>query len=167
RRAAPRAVVFADDGWAQEGRRRSEPEGPRRPRGARRGCLREAGRGGEGAAVGRVASAADLATLQARLETVASLDAAALDALEIAVLGRKQGELTAALKALATLPIEERKAAGAALNALKLRFESAIAERREALVSESRRASRAALDLTMPGRAAWTGTRHPVSDVID
>lgn len=114
-----------------------------------------------------MASAADLASLQARLETVASLDATALDALEIAVLGRKQGELTAALKALAALPIEERKAAGAALNALKLRFESAIAERRDALVSESRRARRATLDLTMPGRAAWTGTRHPVSDVID
>jgi phenylalanyl-tRNA synthetase alpha chain len=113
-----------------------------------------------------VAHAADLAALRARLEAVASLDAAALAALETAVLGRKQGELTAALKALASLPLDERKAAGAALNALKLEFEAAIAERRAALAADSRRASRAALDLTMPGRAQWTGTRHPVTDVI-
>jgi phenylalanyl-tRNA synthetase alpha chain len=113
-----------------------------------------------------VAHAADLAALRARLEAVASLDAAALAALETAVLGRKQGELTAALKALATLPLDERKAAGAALNALKQEFEAAIGARRRTLADENRRASRAALDLTMPGRAQWLGTRHPVTDVI-
>jgi len=113
-----------------------------------------------------VAPAADLATLRAKLEAVASLDAAALAVLETAVLGRKQGELSAALKAVATLPLEERKAAGAALNALKAEFESAIAARREALAQAARTARRTALDLSMPGRAQWVGTRHPVTDVV-
>jgi hypothetical protein len=69
-----------------------------------------------------VAYAADLTQLRARLAAVATLDGAALAAEEIAILGRKQGALTASLKALATLPLEERREAGAALNALKLEF---------------------------------------------
>jgi phenylalanyl-tRNA synthetase alpha chain len=113
-----------------------------------------------------VASAADLATLRAKLEAVASLDAPALAALETAVLGRKQGELSAALKALASVPIDERKAAGAALNTLKLEFEAAIAARKTELADQARSSRRAALDLSMPGRPQWVGTRHPVTDVI-
>jgi phenylalanyl-tRNA synthetase alpha chain len=113
-----------------------------------------------------VADATDLAPLRARLAAVAALDAAALAAEEIAILGRKQGELTARLKALATLPLEERREAGAALNALKLEFEAAIDERKQALAGASKAARRADLDLTMPGRARWVGSRHPVTEVV-
>ncbi len=109
----------------------------------------------------------DLAGLEARLGAVASLDAAALDAEEIAVLGRKQGELTHRLKALATLPIEERRTVGPALNSLRVRFEEAFAARRAVLAAAERQASSAGIDLSMPGRAAWTGTRHPVTMVVD
>ena len=108
----------------------------------------------------------DLDGLLPRLEAMLSLDAAALEAEEIAVLGRKSGALTAALKRVAALPIEERKRYGAAVNQLKARFEAAFAARREALEEERRRWEQAGRDLTMPGRRRWVGAEHPVTRVV-
>lgn len=110
---------------------------------------------------------ASLDVLRQRLAALVSLDAGALAAEEIAVLGRKQGELTHQLKALATLPIEEKRVRGAALNALKLKFEAAIAVRRAELAQAASAAETNDLDLSMPGRQPWIGTRHPVTVVID
>ncbi len=114
-----------------------------------------------------MADPTDLGALHARLAAVASLDAAALDAEEIAVLGRKQGELTARLKALTSIPVEERRKAGASLNALKQEFEAAFAVRRRELARGAKAAEQAGLDLTMPGRPRWVGSRHPVTLVVD
>ena len=102
-----------------------------------------------------------------RLAGISALDAAALDAEQIAVLGRKSGALTAAMKVLATLPPEERRAFGAAVNRVKAEFESAIADRRAALEHGSRAQEQTAADLTMPARRRWTGGEHPVTRVID
>jgi phenylalanyl-tRNA synthetase alpha chain len=110
---------------------------------------------------------ASLDVLRQRLAAVASLDAAGLAAEEIAVLGRKQGELTHRLKALAALPLDEKRARGAALNALKVEFEAAIAARRVELAQAASAAETGDLDLTMPGRQGWIGTLHPVTVVID
>jgi phenylalanyl-tRNA synthetase alpha chain len=109
----------------------------------------------------------DLDALQPRLDAVATLGAAELEAEEIAMLGRKSGSLTAALKRVATLPVEERKRFGAAVNQLKARFESAFAERRQALEGERKAREQAGIDLTMPGRQRWTGGEHPVTRVVD
>jgi phenylalanyl-tRNA synthetase alpha chain len=75
----------------------------------------------------------DLDAFLPRLEAIPLLDAGALDAEEIALLGRKSGALTSALKGVATLPVEERKRYGAAVNQLKGRFQAAFAARRAAL----------------------------------
>ena len=109
----------------------------------------------------------DLDALQPRLEAVPTLGAAELEAEEIAILGRKSGSLTAALKRVATLPVEERKRFGAAVNQLKVRFESAFAARREVLEGERKAREQAGIDLTMPGRRRWTGAEHPVTRVVD
>jgi phenylalanyl-tRNA synthetase alpha chain len=109
----------------------------------------------------------DLDALLPRLERVPTLGAEALEAEAVALLGRKSGVLTAELKRLASLPIEERKRFGAAVNQLKTRFETAFAERREVLEAERRRHEAAGLDLTMPGRARWVGAAHPVTRVVD
>ena len=109
----------------------------------------------------------DLDALLPRLDAIPGLDADALAAEVIAVLGRKSGVLTAALRSVATLPVEQRKAYGAAVNQLKARFEAAFAEREEALVAESRQREGAGIDLTMPGRRRWTGSAHPVTRVVD
>jgi phenylalanyl-tRNA synthetase alpha chain len=109
----------------------------------------------------------DLDALLPRLEAIPALGADALEAEHTAVLGRKAGVLTAALRTLATLPAEERKRYGAAVNLLKGRFEAAFAERRDALETERRRRETAGLDLTMPGRRPWVGAEHPVTRVVD
>lgn len=95
------------------------------------------------------------------------MDAQALRAEETAVLGRKQGVLTALLKQLATLPLDQKRSSGAALNRLKEEFEAAIAARKEALKGAAHDAAIRDLDLTMPGRAIWPGTRHPVTIVVE
>ncbi len=109
----------------------------------------------------------DLDALLPRLDAIPALDDAALEAEHTAILGRKSGRLTAALKTLATLPVAERKGYGAAVNQLKVRFERAFAERTEALGAERRRRESAGIDPTMPGRGRWVGAEHPVTKVVD
>jgi phenylalanyl-tRNA synthetase alpha chain len=109
----------------------------------------------------------ELDALLPRLDAVVALSAEALEAEEIAVLGRKAGLLTAALKRVVSLPIEERKRYGAAVNQLKQRFEAALAARREVLDAERTRRDQADVDLTMPARTRWVGAEHPVTRVVD
>src|SRR3954466_7984631 len=109
----------------------------------------------------------DLDALLPRLEAIPSLGADALAAEIISVLGRKSGVLTAALRSVANLPVEQRKAYGAAVNQLKVRFEEAFARRSEVLDAESRQREQAGVDLTMPGRRRWIGSEHPVTRVVD
>ena len=111
--------------------------------------------------------ASPLQPLRNRLAAVATLDAAALEVEEIAILGRKQGELTQQLKGLAALPIEEKRAVGGALNQLKVEFEAAFAARRTTLRCANSAHDASTVDLTMPGRATWEGTRHPVTLVVE
>ncbi|MBS1240965.1 MAG: phenylalanine--tRNA ligase subunit alpha [Gemmatimonadetes bacterium] len=106
-----------------------------------------------------------LAELEARLNAVPGLDAQALEAESIAVLGRKSGALTAILRRIPTLPVEERRGFGAAVNDLKRRFEEAFAARRE-LLGDTAGASAPRLDLTMPARERWRGGMHPVTRVV-
>ncbi len=108
-----------------------------------------------------------LVTLRERLARIAELDAPALAAEEIAILGRKQGELTHLLRDLATRSLEEKRTLGAGLNALKLAFEAAIAARRGSLADAVRCEESRDVDLTMPGRQGWVGTRHPVTLVVE
>ncbi len=108
-----------------------------------------------------------LAPLVARLAAVPRLAAEALAAEEIAILGRKQGALTHQLKGLAALPLEEKRQHGAALNQLKTDFEAAFAARQAELTTAAGAAAARDVDLSMPARAAWEGTIHPVSRVVD
>lgn len=111
-----------------------------------------------------------LAELEAKLAAIPGLDGPALDAETIAVLGRKSGALTAILKRIPALALEERPAFGAAVNALKQKFEEAFVARREALGSAAG-SQPTGLDLTMPGRRRWTGGLHPtrrvIQDIVD
>jgi len=88
-----------------------------------------------------------------------------LDAARVALLGRKQGQLTSLMALLTGLPNDDRRSAGAAINATKLTLEITLTEAEDALgppIDVSRPG-----DLTMPGRDAWKGALHPVSAVID
>ena len=89
----------------------------------------------------------------------------ALDHARVGLLGRKQGQLTSLMAMLAGLPAEDRRAAGAAVNATKQTLELTLTSA-EAALAPAPDASRPD-DLTMPGRDAWKGAVHPVSLVID
>jgi phenylalanyl-tRNA synthetase alpha chain len=108
-----------------------------------------------------------LARLAERLARVPALGAAELEAEHVAVLGRKSGELNALLKSLASLPLDERKAVGAEANRLRAGFEAAFESRRAELAAEAGRAAWRGVDLTMPARRRWAGSRHPVTRVVD
>lgn len=64
-------------------------------------------------------------------------DSSELDALELALLGRRQGALTNALKELGNLSPEEKKIKGQELNQWKERIVQAIADRRSDLTESS------------------------------
>ena len=90
-------------------------------------------------------------------------DPAALENAKARYLG-KTGELTSLLKGLGALAVDERKAAGAGINAAKSRLEAALDARR-AQLSDSKLQSRLAeeaLDVTLPGRGRIPGGIHPV-----
>ncbi len=82
----------------------------------------------------------------------------------MAFLGRTSGRLRQLMEVLPTLSAQERPAAGQAANEARAAIEAALTGRRAAL--EVARAPDA-VDLTMPGRAAWQGGRHPVTQIID
>ena len=97
-------------------------------------------------------------------EIEAAADLSALDAIRVAYLGKK-GELTSRLKGLSQLPVEERPAAGQEINVAKQELQSRINARRDALDLQALEAKLAvdAVDVTLPGRGASIGGRHPVS----
>ena len=114
----------------------------------------------------------DLAPL--RSETLAAIagasDEAALEAARISALGKK-GSISALLATLGKLSPDERKSAGAAINALKDEVTAALGARRSLLKGAAleARLKAEALDVTLPVRESGveTGRIHPISQVMD
>jgi phenylalanyl-tRNA synthetase alpha chain len=81
----------------------------------------------------------------------------------------KAGRVTELLKGLASLPADEKRTRGAAINEAKQRIEAALNARRQALADAELEAQlRAeALDVTLPGRQRGRGGVHPVSRTIE
>jgi phenylalanyl-tRNA synthetase alpha chain len=99
----------------------------------------------------------------ARSAFAAATTPAALENEKARFLG-KAGSITALLKGLATLPPEEKRAAGARINAAKEAIERLLAERRAALAEAelAARLAQQAIDVTLPGRKRSAGGLHPV-----
>ncbi|HYN70320.1 MAG TPA: phenylalanine--tRNA ligase subunit alpha [Candidatus Eisenbacteria bacterium] len=106
----------------------------------------------------------DLETLAAetRAAVAAASDVAALDALEVEVLGKK-GRLTGVLRGIGALPADDRPAVGAIANTIRGTIEGAIAERRRVLggAELEARLRAEAVDVTTPGRPIRRGSLHP------
>jgi phenylalanyl-tRNA synthetase alpha chain len=113
----------------------------------------------------------DLADLTRDLETLrddalasisASADVAALEALELDVLGKK-GRLTTVLRGIGALPADDRPRVGAVANAVRTAIETALAERGAGLRGSAltERLAAETLDVTTPGRAFRRGSLHP------
>ena len=92
----------------------------------------------------------------------------ALEALRVGLLG-KQGSITAQLKQLGTLPADQRKAAGEAINRIRDEVGQALSARRAVLEEAALDARLAgeAIDVTLPGRDGQRGGIHPVSRTLE
>jgi phenylalanyl-tRNA synthetase alpha chain len=77
--------------------------------------------------------------------------------------------VTELLKALGSLPVDEKRARGSQINAVKQQIEGALEEARDSLARTELEAQlRAeALDVTLPGRQRGSGGLHPVSRTIE
>ena len=97
----------------------------------------------------------------------ASGDVAALEAIDLDVLGKK-GRLTGVLRGIGGLPPEDRPLVGAIANAVRETIQTAR-EERGAVLRESaleRRLASEAVDVTTPGRPIRRGTLHPINATI-
>lgn len=81
----------------------------------------------------------------------------------------KSGKVTEMMKGLATLPLDQKKARGAAINTAKHAIEEALNQQRELMANaEMQRQLRSeALDVTLPGHGVLVGGLHPVSLTLE
>ena len=100
----------------------------------------------------------------------AASDEAALEAVRVGALGKK-GAISAELARLGKMSPDERKSAGAAINAVKDTVAEAIANRRNVLkeIALEQRLATEKVDVTLPVRepGPLTGRIHPISQVMD
>jgi phenylalanyl-tRNA synthetase alpha chain len=98
----------------------------------------------------------------------AASDVAALDALELDLLGKK-GRLTAVLRGIGALPADDRPRVGAIANVVRSALEAALASRGEELHGSEleARLNAEAIDVTTAGRPIRRGTLHPIIETID
>jgi phenylalanyl-tRNA synthetase alpha chain len=92
----------------------------------------------------------------------------ALEDVRVASLGRN-GNVTALMKEIGTLPADERRERGAALNRLKGEIEAAIAAAAERLegAALAQRLKTERIDVTLPVKGEPDGRIHPISQTID
>jgi phenylalanyl-tRNA synthetase alpha chain len=100
--------------------------------------------------------------LESRIE--AAPDAAALEELRIAFLGKKS-ELSSLMRTMGNLTPEQRPLAGKVANEVKDALAEALSRRREtfARAERARRLSQEKIDVTLPGRPAPQGHLHPIT----
>lgn len=94
-------------------------------------------------------------------------DAEALEQLRVHYLGKK-GIVTDQLKRISSLPADERREFGQAVNALKQQLGDTIRERARVLADAAieARLNDERIDVTLPGRQGGCGSAHPISRTI-
>ncbi len=99
----------------------------------------------------------------------AAADIKALDALKSEILGKKS-PIRALMKCLGELPVEDRPAAGQAINGAAVRVEQSYSARHAALSGEAmqRRLQNETIDVTLPGSSPLPrGSVHPLVRTMD
>ncbi len=107
-----------------------------------------------------------IAKATGQIQAADNLDA--LESARIEFLGKK-GQLTEVLKSIGQLPVEEKPAAGQAVNKAKIRVNELLDVRKLELENAdlTARLKADALDVTLPGRGDHTGGLHPVTLTIE
>ncbi len=106
----------------------------------------------------------DQLAANARSRIAASADLGALEALKVELFGKK-GAITALLKGLGGMAPDERREAGARINAARDELAAQLAARQATLEQDALEQQLAAgrIDVTQPGRGQQPGGLHPVS----
>tara|TARA_B100000809_G_scaffold107760_2_gene106255 strand:- start:4076 stop:5098 length:1023 start_codon:yes stop_codon:yes gene_type:complete len=91
-------------------------------------------------------------------------DLGALERVRVELLGRKEGSISLVLRGLSNVPPDERPTVGQEANRVKEVLSRAIVEREGSFIEDM---SISHEDLTLPSRAAWEGTIHPVTQAVD
>ena len=95
-------------------------------------------------------------------------DVKTLEEVRVAILG-KNGSLTAEMKSLGALSLEEKKEKGALLNVVKSEIEKALSDRKDELerAELNKRLETEKLDVTLPVRPMQKGKIHPDSQIYE
>ncbi len=106
----------------------------------------------------------DQLAANARSRIAACADLGALEALKVELFGKK-GAITALLKGLGGMAPDERREAGARINAARDELAAQLAARQATLEQDALEQQLAAgrIDVTQPGRGQQPGGLHPVS----
>ena len=91
-----------------------------------------------------------------------------LEAVRVEFMGKK-GRLTSVLKSIGRLPVEEKPAAGQAVNQVKVAVQGLIDERRLVLENAdlAQKMASDALDITLPAGGQLAGGLHPITLTIE
>jgi len=91
-----------------------------------------------------------------------------LQEVRVVYLGKK-GELTSIMKSMGALPAAERPVVGALANDVKEQLEALIASRLELVRTQDveRRLREETVDVTLPGRTRFAGSKHPITLVTE
>jgi len=91
-----------------------------------------------------------------------------LQEVRVAYLGKK-GELTSIMKSMGALPAAERPIVGAMANEVKEQLEALIESRLELVRAQDieRRLKEETIDVTLPGRSRFAGSKHPITLVTE
>jgi len=90
-----------------------------------------------------------------------------LEQIRIKLLGRK-GELTLILRGLSSLPIDARKEIGFLANQTKEQLSVLLESRKVEFEKElETAAAEERIDVTLPGRQLWKGTKHPITQTMN
>lgn len=96
----------------------------------------------------------------------AANDLKALDDIRVKALG-KNGEVTGLLKAIATIPADQRKSYGQSVNSLKVKLTEILEDKADALRKEAlnRRLETETIDVSLPVREEQKGSIHPITQM--
>ena len=94
----------------------------------------------------------------------AAADEAAVESARVEYLGKKS-VLAGMGGRMREVPPEQKGAVGAKLNDVRTAVTAAIEEKKEALVAARDAAAVAGIDVTLPGRPAWRGALHPLTQL--
>lgn len=105
--------------------------------------------------------------VEAQTAIAAAADEKELEELRVRLLGRKDGRLTSLMRRLPEVDPGERPHVGQLANRVKNEVTSLLESRRQALSQVEATPARPELDVTLPGRRHWRGSKHLITQCLE